>query len=91
MKHSVKKIKEKDIGILESFCAVTAVLAGILCVLYLLDVLQNQWFLNFILGLGALLHVSLALLTFIRQKKIAMGLSALLTVFYIACLIYFNI
>ncbi|MDO4323706.1 MAG: hypothetical protein Q4C61_14390 [Lachnospiraceae bacterium] len=87
----MKKVKEKDVRILEGFCVMTAVIAGVLCVLYLFDLLQNHWFLNFILGLGVLLHVSLTLLFLIRKKRILTASSVVLLVFYIVSLIYFNI
>ncbi len=89
--NAMKKAREKDIRILEGFCAVIVMLAGMLCVLYLFHILQNHWFLNFILILGVLLHVSLALLFVVRGKKLLMSGAGLLTVFYAAGLVYFNI
>jgi hypothetical protein len=87
----MKKVREKDIRALENFGTLTAVLTGVLCILYLFDVLQNHWFLNFIMGLAVLLHVSLTLLFLIRKKKLMMTVSAVLAVGYIGGLIYFNI
>ena len=87
----MKKMQERDIRVLEGFCFVTAVLAGSLSILYLFDLLQNHWFLNFILGLAVLLHVALLLLFLILKKKFQTGLSAALLVLYTAGLIYFNI
>lgn len=87
----MKKVREKDVRFLESFCAITALAAGILCILFLFDVLQNHWFLNFILGLGCLLHVAAALLYLMQRRTVLTVVSALLMVFYVASLIYFNI
>ena len=86
-----KKVKEKDIRILEIFCSIPALGAGILCILYLFDLLQNHWFLNFILGLGVLLHMSLAILHLLKNRKILLVITAVFLIFYIACLVYFNI
>lgn len=87
----MKKVKERDVRILEGFCVVTAVLAAVLCSLYLFDVLQNHWFLNFILGLAVLLHVAQTVLYVIRKKRFQMVLALVFTVFYAVCLVYFNI
>lgn len=87
----MKKVREKDVRILEGFCVVTALITGALCVLYLFDLLQNHWFLNFILGLAVLLHVSLALLFLIQKKRLLMTGSAILLVVYAASLVYLNI
>lgn len=53
-----KKINEKDVRALWIFCAVTATITDVLCVLFLLNVVQNHWFLNFIQALAVLLHLS---------------------------------
>lgn len=87
----MKKVREKDVRILEGFCVVTAVIAGVLCILYLFDLLQNHWFLNFILGLAVLLQVSLSLLFLIRKKRFFTAVSAVLLVLYAGSLIYLNI
>ena len=42
-----KKINEKDVRALWIFCAVTATITDVLCVLFRLNVVQNHWFLNF--------------------------------------------
>lgn len=86
----MKKVKEKDVRILEWFCIITAVTAGILSGLYLFDVLQNHWFLNFILILAILLHVSLVLLFLIRKKKVFTLLAAAFVVLYAFALISLN-
>lgn len=87
----MKKVKEKDVRVLEGFCVVTAIIAGALCILYLFDLLQNHWFLNFILGLAVLLHISLTLLFLLRKKKLLLAASAILLVFYTASLVCLNI
>lgn len=90
-KPKVKNVREKDIRFMEIFCVITAFVAGILCVLFLFDLLQNHWFLNFILGLGVLLHMSLAILHLLKNRKILLVVTAVFLIFYIACLVYFNI
>lgn len=87
----MKKVREKDIQFLEIFCAVTALAAGVVCTLFLFDVLQNHWFLNFILGLGVLLHVAMSLLYLVKRRLVLTILSVMLMVFYIASLVYFNV
>ena len=87
----MKKVREKEIKRLEIFCVITALVAGVLCILFLFDFLQNHWFLNFILGLGVLLHMSLAILHLLKNRKILLVVTAVFLIFYIACLVYFNI
>lgn len=87
----MKSAKEKEERFLDGFCGVTAAAAGVLSVLYLLDILQNHWFLSFILGFAALLHAALSLLFFIRRRHIRMSLAAAAAVFYGGCLIYFAV
>lgn len=89
-KPKVKNVREKDIRFMEIFCVITAFVAGILCVLFLFDLLQNHWFLNFILGLGVLLHVALSLLFLVKQKPVLTGLTVVFVLFYAGSLIYFN-
>ena len=86
----MKKVREKDVQKLEIFCIITALAVIVLCILFLFNLLQNHWFLNFILGLGVLLHVALTLLMVV-QNKIAFAVCTLLfAVFYGAGLVYFN-
>ena len=87
----MKSIKEKEECFLDGFCGVTAAAAGILSIFYLFDILQNQWFLSFIIGFAVLLHVALSLLFFIRRKHVRMSFAILVAVFYSGCLIYFNL
>lgn len=87
----MKKIKERDIWHLEVFTLIAAVLAAVLCILFLFDLVQNHWFLNFILGLGALLNVSLFLLYMVKKRTFAAVLAGLLSIFFIVCLVFFNI
>ena len=87
----MKKVKEKDIRILEIFCSITALGAGILCILYLFDLLQNHWFLNFILGLGVLLHVALLLQYLVQHRRVMTVVSFGFTALYVAGLIYMNL
>lgn len=44
----IKKMKEKDIRLALLFCMFTALAADILCVLFLLGILQSRWILNVI-------------------------------------------
>lgn len=87
----MKKIKEKDMQILRGLCAIIALAAGALSVLYLLGIFQTGWCLNCILGLGILFHGSLSVLLFLKHQKFFAGFVALAAVFYLAVLVYFNV
>jgi len=87
----MKKINEKDLCILWIFCAATAAMTDILCVLFLLNVVQNHWFLNFIQVLAILLHLSLLLLGLIKKKWVFSIGSAVLLLAYTGSLIYYNL
>ena len=54
----IKKMKEKDIRLVLLFCMLTALAADILCVLFLLGILQSRWILNVISALAILLRYS---------------------------------
>lgn len=86
----MKKIKEKELQGLEVFCILTALAAIILGILFLFNFWQNHWFLNFILGLGILLHVALLLLFILRHKMLYTVGALFLVIFYSSALIYFN-
>ena len=86
----MKKVREKDIQGLEIFCILTALAAVVLGVLFLFNFWQNHWFLNFILGLGVLLHVALSLLFVLRERTLYAVCTLLLAVFYGGALVYFN-
>ena len=86
-----KKINEKDVRALWIFCAVTATITDVLCVLFLLNVVQNHWFLNFIQALAVLLHLSLLLLGLLKKKLVFSIGSAVLMLAYAGRLIYYNL
>lgn len=86
----MKKVREKDIQGFEVFCIITALAAAVLCILFLFNVIQNHWFLNFILGLGVLLHVALFLLAVLRHKIVPAVTALVFVVFYGGGLVYFN-
>lgn len=86
----MKKVREKDLQGLEIFCILTAMGAIILGVLFLFNFWQNYWFLNFILGLGVLLHVALALLLILRSRKLYAVCAVAFALYYGAALVYFN-
>lgn len=86
----MKKIKEKELQGLEIFCILTALAAIILGILFLFNFWQNHWFLNFILGLGILLHVALLLLFVLRHKMLYTAGALSLVIFYSSALVYFN-
>lgn len=86
----MKKIKEKELQELEVFCILTALAAIILGILFLFNFWQNHWFLNFILGLGILLHVALLLLFVLRHKMLYTAGALFLVIFYSSALVYFN-
>lgn len=75
---------------LDILCIVMALAIGILGILFLFNVLQNYWFLNFILGLGVLLHAALLLLFLVKHRQVYAGISVLLILVYAGSLIYFN-
>lgn len=83
--------KEKDIQVLRGLCAIIALAAGALSVLYLLGIFQTGACLSFIMGLGILLHAALAVLLFVKHWNFFAGIAVLLAVFYLAALVYFNI
>ena len=87
----MKKGKEKELQGLEFFCIITALAVCILGILFLFNVLQNHWFLNFILGLGILLHAALGLLFLVRHKQLPALVSGVLTLLYAGCMVYFNL
>ena len=87
----MKKVREKEIQRLEFFCVITALVAGVLCILFLFDFLQNHWFLNFILGLGVLLHVALLLQYLVQHRRVITVVSFGFTALYVAGLIYMNL
>lgn len=72
-------------------CAIIALAAGALSVLYLLGIFQTGICLSVILGLGILLHAALAALLFLRHWNFLAGVTVLMAVFYLAALVYFNI
>lgn len=86
----MKKIKEKDIQGLEILCIITAAAIAVMSILFLFDFWQNYWFLNFILGLGVLLHLAMVLLGILQHKHLLLGISLMLMLFYGGGLVYFN-
>lgn len=90
MTDNMKKIKEKEIQGLEILCIITALAIVVLSVMFLFDFWQNHWFLNFILGLGVLLHVALAVLFTLRHRIVQAAVCGLLALLYGGALIYFN-
>lgn len=87
----MKKNREKEMQWLEVFCIIAACAVCVLSILFLFDFMQNHWFLNTILGLGVLLHVSSALLFLLRRRYPLLWISVGLALFYGAGLVYFNI
>lgn len=86
----MKKIKEKDIQGLEVFCIITAAAIAVMSILFLFDFWQNYWFLNFILGLGVLLHLAMVLLGLLQHKHLLTALSLIWMLVYGGSLVYFN-
>lgn len=86
----MRKVREKDIQGLEIFCILTAFAAVVLGILFLFNFWQNHWFLNFILGLGVLLHVALTLLFILRHRTWYTIGSVLFIIYYSGALVYFN-
>ena len=88
---NIKKMKEKDIRLALSFCMLTALAADVLCVLFLLGVLQNRWVLNVISALAILLHTALALFGFVQKRTVVVWVSLLLLIGYTGNFIYYNL
>ncbi len=87
----MKNEKTKDIYALRTLYLVIALTAGALGVLYLSGILQTLWCLNCVLGLAVLLQGVLAALSFVRRQNLRAGLFALLSVFFLVALVYFNV
>lgn len=87
----MKRVNEKELGLLRGLCVIIALAAGTLSVLYLTGILQGSWCLDFILGLGILFHGALAVLQFAEHRNFGAGVAAILAVFYLAALVYFHI
>ncbi len=85
------KGKEREIRRLEFFCTITAFAASVLCVLFLFGILQARWLLNFILGLGMLLHVAALLLYLVKRRHTLAIVSLVFMVVYSSGLVYFNL
>ena len=87
----IKKMKEKDIRLALLFCMFTALAADILCVLFLLGILQSRWVLNVISALAILLHTALALFGFVQKRTVVVWVSLLLLIGYTGNFIYYNL
>ena len=87
----IKKIKEKDIRLVLLFCMLTALAADILCVLFLLGILQSHWILNVISALAILLHIALTLFGFVQKRTVVVWVSLLLLVGYTGNFLYYNL
>lgn len=86
----MKKVCDRDIRNLEWFSAVTALLLAVLCVIYVVDILQEVWVLNLVLILGCLMNTSMALLEMIWHRHflaLFLGILAL----GCACLLFYFI
>ena len=88
---SIKKMKEKDIRLVLLFCILTALVADVLCVLFLLGVLQSRWVLNVISALAILLHTALALFWFVQKRTVVVWVSLFLLIGYTGNFIYYNL
>ena len=87
----IKKMKEQDIRLALLFCMLTALAADILCVLFLLGILQSRWVLNVISALAILLHTALALFGFVQKRTVVVWVSLLLLIGYTGNFIYYNL
>lgn len=86
-----KKEKEKTAWALGGFCLIGALAVDVLCVLFLLDVLQSRWILNTIIGIGILLHIVFSLYEMVRSKWILAGGSLVFALAYIAGMVLYNL
>lgn len=73
------------------FCMLTALAADVLCILFLLGMLQSRWVLNVISALAILLHTALALSAFVQKRTVIVWVSLLLLIGYAGNLIYYNL
>ena len=87
----IKKMKEQDIRLVLLFCMLTALAADILCVLFLLGILQSHWILNVISALAILLHIALTLFGFVQKRTVVVWVSLLLLVGYTGNFLYYNL
>lgn len=87
----MKKNKEKAAWVLGGFCLAGALAVDVLCVLFLLEVLQSRWILNLIIGIGILLHIVFSLYEIARSKWILAGVSLALALAYIAGMVLYNL
>ena len=71
----MKKFSDKDIRKLELFSIVTSLLLAVFCVIYLLDLVRNDWLLFLLLLSGALLHLIVALTDLIRRQHWKMAIA----------------
>ena len=85
----MKKVCDSDIRNLELFSMVTALLLAVLCVVYIVNILQELWVLNLILILGCLMHTSMALLEMVRHRHFLALLLGLMALACAGLLIYF--
>ncbi|MCC8103198.1 MAG: hypothetical protein LIP11_13425 [Clostridiales bacterium] len=86
-----RKLKESDARIAEWFCCFTALLAAVLCVLFVSGALRNFWVLNFIFIVGILMNLSLILVSVIRKKMLSGGIGILMFFAEVAVLVYLAI
>ena len=87
----IKKMKEKHIRLVLLFCMLTALAADILCVLFLLGILQSRWILNVISALAILLHIALTLFGFVQKRTVVVWVSLLLLIGYTGNFLYYNL
>ncbi|MCD7716618.1 MAG: hypothetical protein LUI39_09240 [Lachnospiraceae bacterium] len=90
-KHAGTDVKEADIRKAESFGSITALIVIVLCVLFVSGLLQNFWVLNFIQMFGALMNLSLLLISVLRKKPAPGVLALLLLIVQGAALAFFLI
>ncbi|MCC8136963.1 MAG: hypothetical protein LIO76_02680 [Clostridiales bacterium] len=84
-------VKEADIRKIEFFCSLTALIVIVLCFLFASGILQKNWMLNFIQMFGALMNLSLLLISFVRKKTAPGVLFLLLLIAQFLSVVYFMI
>lgn len=83
--------RKKDIVAMELLCMVTALLLDALCILFLIGLLRNWWVLSFVLILGILLNVTLAVTSLVRKKTALWAFCLLMVLALVGSLIYFTL
>lgn len=76
----MEKTREKDIRELKRFCVLIGLAAAVFCILYLFNIIQNEWVLDIVLVLGIVLHTVYAIVFALQKNRILTIISVLFIV-----------